>query len=90
MKGYLNDRQQQVRVNNNFSSCEKIIATIPQGSLFESLLFNIFVNDLFLFVPSSNLSNNVDDNILYAAGFNLEEVKNCLITGFDEVTKWLF
>ena len=90
MKGYLNDRQQQVRVNNNFSSCEKIIATIPQGSLFESLLFNIFVNDLFLFVSSSNLSNNVDDNILYAAGLNLEEVKNCLITGFDEVTKWLF
>ena len=30
MKNYLDDRQQRVRVNNNFSSREKIIAGIPQ------------------------------------------------------------
>ena len=31
MKSYLNDRQQQIRINDKFSSWEKIIAGIPQG-----------------------------------------------------------
>ena len=39
MKKYSNDRQQQVRVNKNFSFWEKIIAGAPQGSILELLLF---------------------------------------------------
>ena len=54
MKSYLNDRQQWVRVNNNFSSWEKIIAGAPQGLILGPLSFNIFINDLFLFVSTSN------------------------------------
>ena len=90
MKSYLNDRQQRVRVNNNFSSSEKLIAGVRQGSILRLHLFNIFINDLFLFVSSSNLSDYADDNILYASGLNLEEVKNCLSTGLDAVTKWFY
>ena len=36
------------------------------------------------------LSNYADDNILYASGFNREEVKNCLSTDFDAVTKLFY
>ena len=68
MKSYLKDRQQRVRVNNNSSSWEKIIAGVPQVSILGPLLFNIFVNHLFVFVSSSNLSNYADDNTLYASG----------------------
>ena len=75
MKSYLNDIQQRVRINDNFSSCEKITTGVPQGSIRGSFLFNIFINDLFLFVSSSNLSNYADDNTLYASGFNLKEIK---------------
>ena len=88
MKSYVKDRQQRVCVNNNISSWEKIIAGVPEGSILGPLLFNIFINDLFVFVSSSNLSNYADDNTLYASGFNLEEVKKCLSTDFDGVTKW--
>ena len=35
---------------------------------------NIFINDLFIFVSSSSLSNYADENTLYASGFNLKEV----------------
>ena len=90
MKSYLNNRQQQVRVNNNFSSWEKIIAGVLQGSILGPLLFNIFINGLYLFVSSSFLSNYADDNTLYASGFNLVQVKNCLSTDFDAVTKWFY
>ena len=88
MKSYLNDRQQQVRVNNNFSCWEKIAAGLPQGSTLGPLLFNILINDLFVFASSSNLSNYADDNTLYNSGFNLKEVKNCLSTDFDAITRW--
>ena len=54
IKSYLDNR---VRVNSNFSSWQEIIARVLQGSILGPLLFNIFVNYLFLFVSSSNLSN---------------------------------
>ena len=75
MKSYLKDRQQRVRVNNSFSSWEKIIAGVLQGWILGLLSFNIFINDLFAFVSSSNLSNYADDSTLYTSGFNLEEIK---------------
>ena len=40
------------------------------------LLFNIFINDLFLFVSNSHLSNYADDNTLHAFGYNMEEIEN--------------
>ena len=75
MKSYLKDRQQQVGVNNNFSSSGKKIAGVPQRLILGPLLFNIFINDLFVFVY---LSHYADDSTLYATGFNLEEVKKLL------------
>ena len=79
MKSHINDKQQQVCVNNNFSSWKKIIAGVPQVSILGPLLFNIFINGLFVFLSSSNLSNYADDTTLYASGFNLEEVKNAWV-----------
>ena len=70
-----------------FSSLEKIIAAVAQGSILGLLLFNNFINYLFLFCSSSNLSSYSDDNTLYASGFNLEEAKNCLSTDFNVVMK---
>ena len=90
IKSYLDNRKQRVRVNRNFSSWQEIIAGVPQGSILGPLLFNIFVNDLFLFVSSSNLSNYADDNTLYTSGYNLKEVKEVLLNDLNKVTEWFF
>ena len=50
MKSYFTNREQRVSVNSNFSMWEEIN---PQGSLLGPLLFNIFLNDRFLFVENS-------------------------------------
>ena len=69
---------------------KKIITGFVQGSILGSFLFNIFINDLFLFVSSSTLSNYADGNTLYASGFNLENVKKLFEYYFNAVTKCFY
>ena len=78
MLSYLKNRSHRVSINNNFSTWEEIIVGVRQGSILGSLLFNIFINDIFYFEDKSYLSSYADDNVLYAFGSNMTEVKDKL------------
>ena len=54
---YLNNRRQRVQINNKFSSLKELITGVPQGSIDEPIIFNLFINDIFLFLCLSILSN---------------------------------
>ena len=75
IKSYLINREQRVRVNKNFNEWERIITGVPQGSIIVHLLFNIFLNKLFLFGSNSSLLNYADHNTLYISGDNLKKIK---------------
>ena len=72
---YLNDRKQSVKMKGIISLLKVILAGVPQGSLFGSLLFNIFINDMFRFITSI-LHNFADDNTLSAVAESLQSLLN--------------
>ena len=43
---FLEGRNQRVRINNSYSEWKGIQSGIPQGSVFASVLFIIYINDL--------------------------------------------
>ena len=66
MKSYLINRKQTCKVGNRFSVWRKIASGVLQGSILGPLLFNIFINDIFLFAKNSTLCNYADDNTQFS------------------------
>ena len=75
---YLNERKQRAKMNGSFSIWRETTMAVPQGSVLGPLLFNIYFNDLFMFVNDAQICNYADDTTIYACDSNIESVINTL------------
>ena len=57
IKSYLTNRWQRTKVNTNFSSWTELLIGVQQESVLGSLLFNIYINDLFYITEMINVCN---------------------------------
>ena len=74
----LKRRKQNVKINNIFSSFQVILSGVPQGSILGPILFNIFMNDLFLWINEASLQNFADDNTISAFTKSTQELISIL------------
>ena len=63
---YLQRRRQEVKINDAGNIFKILLLGVPQRSILGPILFNIFINDLFLFINKAKLANFADDNTIYA------------------------
>ena len=63
-------------MNSDFSLWKGIFACVQQGSMLGSIMFNIYINDIFPFADNVCLSNYADDTTLYSVGENRNTNRN--------------
>ena len=71
---YLKRRKQGVKIKDTESIFQILLSGVPQGSILGLILFNIFINDLFLFINEVELANSADDNTIYTSRKDVKEV----------------
>ena len=89
IQNYLSQRQQRVKVGSSFSEWLEIILGIPQGSILGPILFNVFINDLLLFIKETDICNFADDTTLYACGKELDTISFKLEIETNTAIQWL-
>ena len=75
--------------NGKLSKFLNINIGVPQGSVLGTFLFLLFINDVTNFTAVGNTCNLFsDDNILYASGKTVNDVKSKLQMCIDTISIW--
>ena len=88
INNYLSDRKQCTKIGEAFSKWSDIIIGAPQGSILGSLLFNIYINDIFYFSDATTITNYTDDNTPYACDTTVDLVISRLEKDSCNLSNW--
>ena len=81
-------RKQGVKINETESLFKILLSGVPQGSILGPIWFKIFINDLLFFINEAKLANFADDNTIYAAKRDLNELLRLLKKESEVAIKW--
>ena len=78
----------RTKIGSAYRDLANVIRGIPHGSILAPLVFNIFINDIFLAVEKSDICNFADDNTLYSPSSNLPLILNNLEHDMRHLLYW--
>ena len=88
MFSYLKGRRQRVKISNSRSSWKLLTKGVPQGSILGPFLFNVFMNDVFLFIQNCKLYNYADDNSMMYSSPDINAILTNLKHDCKNANKW--
>ena len=77
-------------MNSSFSLWKDSFTGVSQGFILSTLMFNIYIHDIFPFPDNVCLSKYADDTTLYSIGENYITNKNILNKKFLSLQKWFY
>ena len=88
-RSYLSNREQRVRIRDNYSSYKPVKHGVPQGSILGPLLFLIYINDLNKSIEHSKTFHFADDTGLLCRNKSLKKL-NCRVNqDLSNLATWL-
>ena len=81
---YLGFRKQRSKVGSAYRKWSQFRPGIAQRSILGPILFNIYINDIFMITEQSDICNFAEDNTL--CGQRLTEIKENLIFNTESIS----
>ena len=85
---YLTSHKQRVKISLLYSMRNEIKRGVPQGSILSPLLFNVFINDIFMFIEITEVCNFADDDAIYDCCKDLSNILENLKHDMKILLKW--
>ena len=89
LKLFLVKRSQYININESNSNPEKVMYSVPQGSVLGPLLFLIFINDLNVAIKSSKVHHFADDANLLLINTFLKQINKLINRDLAFLVQWL-
>ena len=86
---YLKDRKQYVSINGYNCKNFPVSLGVPQGSVFETLLFLIYINDLNIAIKHCKVHHFADDTNLLHSNDPTKNLFKAVNFDFKNLTNWL-
>ena len=71
---YLCKRWQRIKIYDNFISCAELLQGVSQVSVLGPLLFNIYINYLFILTEFTDVCNFADDTTFFECDSDLKHL----------------